>query len=437
MADTAIEHIEGVIVVTLCVVVLFAFLLSRFRRSRPRLRIGVPIGIGLSLRLLAIVGINATGLETTLRGGDESTFLVFAHRLAIQPLGHGDLPHGHYQLHTVLLALQLKLGFLTVGALRITQVGIAMLGAILIVVSVHDLASPRAARLCAWLLALEPTSIFFNSEIHKEPLMELAAGLIVFGGTWLWKRLDLRGLLICALGGAIGVETRSYAGWFLVAGAVMVLLHAAIRGMNTQRTLRALPLLYAVIIAGFIVTPTILTASSSKNLKLLQRSQNANAAGVGQGSGTSNSSNLALEQVDFSTRGAIISHLPTRVRDLILQPYPWQLGDASQRFGAVGTLVAYVVLLLLIRYAWLSRGQILPRAAPLIWPLTFILIAYSLAVGNAGTGFRYRSHLLTLAIAVMVVLRDHLRRRSEAVGAALRAHSTPARASDEPVPSGV
>ena len=41
----------------------------------------------------------------------------------------------------------------------------------------YDLGGQRAARLAAWCLAFEPSSIFFNTEIHKEALMELAAGL--------------------------------------------------------------------------------------------------------------------------------------------------------------------------------------------------------------------------------------------------------------------
>ena len=85
------------------------------------------------------------------------------------------------------------------------------------------------------------------------------------------------------------------------------------------------------------------------------------------------------------------------------------LGDASQRLGALGTLVAYALLLLLARYAWLNRGAVFARAGPLLYPLLFMLVAYSLSVGNAGTGFRYRSHLVTLAIAAMVILREHAR----------------------------
>jgi hypothetical protein len=383
------------------------YVIGRLARSRPEFRIRAPVLVGLGFRLGAIAAVTATGLSSTLRGGDETTFLNLARYLASQPLGHGDLPHGPYQLQTSLFALQLKLGFLTQDAMRITQVGIAMLGLVLIIAAIYDLANARAARLAAWLLIFEPGSLFFNSALHKEPLMELAAGLVVFGGTRIWLRLDVRGILLCALGGLIAVETRSYAGWFLVASAVLVLLHAALRGLD--RPMRAMPLIYGVVIIAVIATPVVLQASSKKNLQTLQTSQNANATGAGEQSaetGGANGDNLALEHVDYSTRGAILTNLPTRIPDVILRPYPWQLGDTSQRFGAIGTLFAYAILLLLIRYAWLARGHVLAHTAPVLYPLLFMLIAYSLSAGNAGTGFRYRTHLVTLAIAMMVILRE-------------------------------
>jgi hypothetical protein len=407
-SDNSVQYIEGVILATVLVALVFAWLIVHFQRTRAELRIGAPVAVGFGLRLLAIAGISATGLEGTLRGGDETTFLDEARYLAHAPIGHGYLPHGPYRLHTVLLALETKLGFLSVGAMRIVQIGIAMTGAILILAAVYDLAGGRAARLAAWILALEPASIFFNSALHKEPNMELAAGLVVFGGTMIWKRLDVRGVLICALGGLIAVETRSYVGWFLVSAAVLLLLHAALRSMD--RPLRAMPVIYAVIIAGFVATPVLLQATSKKNLQHLQQSQYANTQALGTGTGGPNNDNLKLEQVDYSTRGAILRNLPKRMRDLVLEPYPWQLGDTSQRFGAVGTLIAYAILFLLFRYGWLCRGQVLARAGPILYPLFFLLVAYSLSVGNAGTGFRYRTHLVTLAVAAMVVLREHAKR---------------------------
>jgi hypothetical protein len=427
MADQTLANVEGVVLVTLIAALILRYLVRFLARSRPEFRVGVPVAVGFGVRLAAIAAVGSFGLSSTLRGGDETTFLDLAHALATQPLGHGFLPHGPYQLQTVLFALQLKLGFLTEGAMRITQVGIATMGTVLILGAVYDLAGEgaaggRASRLAAWLMAVEPTSIFFNSALHKEPNMELAAGLVVFGGTMLWKRLDARGILLCAIGGLVAVETRSYAGWFLVSAAVLVLLHASLR--NLDRPLRAMPLIYAVAIAAFLVTPTLLAVSSKSNLAQLQISQAANAAGTGNSAcaGRSNCDNLALEQVDFSSRGKILVNLPKRIRDVILKPYPWQLGDTSQRIGAIGTLVAYAVLLALIRFAWLSRGQVLARAAPLLYPMFFLLIAYSLAAGNAGTGFRYRTHLVTLGIATVAVLREQaLGARAES-----RARSGPA-----------
>ncbi|HWC85562.1 MAG TPA: hypothetical protein VG388_03420 [Solirubrobacteraceae bacterium] len=407
MSDTSLQNVEGITVTLLVVGYLLWYVIRKLQRSQPDLRIGTPVMVGIGLRLAAIAGISATGLSATLRGGDELSFLGLARVLAAQPLGHGDFPHGLYQLQTVLFTLEFKLGFLDQGAMRIIQVGIASLGVVLILAAVHDLANARAARLAAWLLALEPASLFFNSALHKEPLMELASGLVVYGGTRIWLRLDVRGILLCALGGLIAVETRSYAGWFLIAAAVLVLFHAALRGLD--RPMKAMPLIYGVLIIAFIATPVILQASSRKSLQQLQVSQNANTSAAGTGTGGPNGNNLALEQVNFSTRGAILANLPKRIRDLILKPYPWQLGDTSQRFGAIGALFAYAILLLLLRYAWLARGRILAHIAPVLYPLLFLLIAYSLSAGNAGTGFRYRTHLVTLAVAAMAIVREQAR----------------------------
>lgn len=409
MTPTVEEPLEGIIVAILLVGAVLMFTLRWLGRVRPELQVGAAVTVAYVVRLLAIIALNASGLGASLRGGDETTFLDYAAQLARQPLGHGDFPHGIYQLQTVVFAMEMKLGFLNETAMRVVQVGIALLGAVLMLGAIYDLGGPRAARLAAWLLAFEPASIFFSSEIHRESLLELAAGMTVLGCTWVWQRLDVRGILIAALGCFIAIETRSYAGWFMACGAVMIVLHASLRQMTMK--LRALPLLYGIIVAALIVAPTLYAATGGKNLKRLQTSQQANAYGIGEGSGTANSDNLALEQVDFSSRGAVITSLPTKVRELVLEPYPWQLEDASQMFGAVGTLVVYAVILLLVRSMWFGRGHIFERAGPFLYILLTQLIAYSLTVGNAGTGFRYRAHLTTLAIAVLAILSSHVRAR--------------------------
>ena len=398
---------EGLILTILATAVMLLFALHRLQRSRPAMLIGAAMITAFTLRLLAIVAVNATGIGASLRGGDEFTYISFASALASQPLGTGDLPHGIYQLVTDMFAMEIKLGFMNATAIRVVQVGVAMLGSLFMAAAAYDLAGPRASRWTAWLIAIEPSSIFFNSGILKEPMMELAAGIVAFGGVWFWKRLDIRGIIICALGCLIAIETRAYAGWFMTAAVVMLVLHASLRSMRYSS--RAAPFIYAFVLAAFIAGPTAYAATGGANLKRLQNSQEANATGAGEvSSGGANGANLALPAVNYSSRTAILTSLPTKVRELLLEPYPWQLHDANQMFGALGTLFFYAILVLFIRYAWLSRGQVFGRAGPLLYPLLFETIAYSLTVGNAGTGFRYRSHLITLGIAATMILRQHV-----------------------------
>ncbi len=406
MADATLRSAEGLIVVTLLVSYGLTQVIRRLKRRRAELWIGVPIFIGVCLRLFAVAGINATGLQTQLRGGDEQTFLSLGNVLAATPWGRGFLPHGPYQLQTDVFAVQLKLAHLSDTSLRVTQIGIATLGIIFVIAAVYDIAGPKAARLVAWLLAFEPSNLFFNSALHKEPLMVLASGLVVFGATKIWQRLDLNGVVAVGAGGLIAIETRAYAGWFLVSASALVLLHAALRRLD--RPVRAMPIVYAIVIVAFLATPTLVAITSSKSLQTLQQAQNYTTGAQATVHSTgANSDNLALETVNFSTRGAVITSLPQRMFDLIFRPYLWQLHNPSQQLGAVGTLVALAGLFMMLRYAWRARGSVLALTAPILYPFLFLLIAYSLSAGNAGTGFRYRSHLVILGAAMLAVLREH------------------------------
>jgi hypothetical protein len=233
--------------------------------------------------------------------------------------------------------------------------------------------------------------------------MILASGLVVFGGVKTWERVSPFGLLTMLLGGAIAVATRPYAGWFLCSGGVLLTLHASLRHLDHQRV-RSVPALLAVAGVIFAATPAILAASSPSSLQAnLQASQNAYV----ETAGTAGNS-LALEQVNFSTRGAIVTNLPRRIFDLLVRPFPWQLGSTSQRIGVVGTLIALATLTLLLRYGLRTRGRLMSFSAPFLYPMVFLMIAYALSVGNAGTGFRYRTHLVTLGIATLMVLRERV-----------------------------
>jgi hypothetical protein len=353
-----------------------------------------------------IAGITLTGVGKTVRGGDEVTFMNQAHRIAGMPWTSSQwLPWDHASyLHVIVFALQLKAFGSPEGALRITQVGFALAGVLLIAAAVADVSGPSAGRLTTWLLALEPASLLFNEILHKDPLMELASGLVVLGGTKALRSRDLRGVVLMTAGALIALGTRHYVGWFLIACAALIAFHAALR--RSGGGMRSLPVIYVAAACLAVAVPAILAASTPQSLHAnLVAPQQANATST-KGNGSANGNNLALEQVDFSTRSAIVANLPQRIRDILLRPYPWQAGDINQMLGVLGSVVALACFALLLRYAVVLRGRGLPVGAPLLYPLAFLTIAYALSVGNAGTGFRYRTHLVTLAIGLAVVLRS-------------------------------
>lgn len=406
MSDTHLYEIESVLLAILLVGFGLVCALRWLARTRPAFSVGTPVAVGVALRLFAIAAVSLTGLGPTLRTPDEITFLRGAREVAASGFDSGLwLPSEAHRLHVLVFALQIKLGDFPDAALRVTQIGIAMLGIILIVATIYDLAGSRAARIAAWILALEPANIFFNSVLHREPVLVLASGLVVFGGSKIWAKLELRGILLLGLGCVIALATRPYAGWLLITGGLLLVLHASLRQMGTK--LRSVPIIYALAIGVAVATPAALKITSPDSLKRNLQSVQDVYTDPNATRGDANSNNLSLERVEFSTRSDLVKNLPLRVRDVLMRPYPWQLENISQALGAISTLFVLAALYVLFRYVRRTRGRILTLAAPIAYPALFLLVAYALSVSNAGTGFRYRTHLVLLGIAALVVLREH------------------------------
>jgi hypothetical protein len=393
------QSIHSTLVTLMTIVLLggaLAFLVSRLAGSRPGFAIGRPVAFAFAIRVVAAGLISLTPVAQTLRGGDEFTFLSHATRVVRTPFGSTDWTHVLLtELHVFVLAVQRYAFDSPELALRVTQVGIAVVGLVLLAAAVYELVGARASVLAMWLLALEPASIFFSSLLHKEANLMLAIGLVALGGAKVWKRQEIGGLVPIAVGCLIAVATRHYAGWFLIAASAAAVMHAGLRAEN-RAAIRSLSLVAMVVLFAAVAAPTVLSASTNESLeKNLQPSQEANS---------SDNSNLKLEQVDFSTRGAILVNLPRRIPDVLLRPFPWQLGSLSQGIGIFGTIAAYLAFFFLIRETIRRRGEIMTRAGPLIYLGFFLLIAYSLSAGNAGTAFRYRTQIVAVFICTFAAL---------------------------------
>jgi hypothetical protein len=370
--------------------------LIRFlRRSREDFEVGRQLAVGGALRFLVIALFSSTPALAALRGPDDQTFAAAARAVAKTPfLGHEWVASAFGELHVTFIALQLKLLDTTdVFSMRIVQAGLALAGVCLLAAAVYDLAGPGAARWVAWVAAVEPAAVFFAGFLHKDPQILLAEGVVALGAARVWKRPDLQGLLLMGGGTALATLTRGYAGGFLGLAALIVVTHAALRREPGGRPRS--PRLAAIAVGALLMVVVAAGASSNRLLDSLQRSQDATAA---------ESSNLKLEPVDFSSPLKVAVNSPRRVTDLLLRPYPWQLANNSQRLGALGTLVAWSMLALLILAVVRYRWDALRRAPPLAYLAATVLFGYALSVANAGTGFRYRVHVLFFLTGLLGVL---------------------------------
>jgi hypothetical protein len=412
MSEVQLYQLETELIAFAAGVMLIALVLRHLRKMMPGIAIAKAVWMAFAVRIVAALLLNQTPIAGQLRGGDEGTFLYQAQSLARWDLiSHGTWNGLIKNFHVLWFSVNYRLfDPLSQMTIRIEVIAIAVVGLALIAAAVHELAGRKAAVITAWILAFEPTGVFFSGILHKEPFMMLAEGMVAYGGARLWKRGQLNALIPMVTGCLLATATRPYAGWFLSAAAAAVALHAGLR----RRSSPARSFVLVAIVIGLAVAffPAVWNASSKQNLQQLQHSQDFNAHGV--------QANLSLERVDYSTRDKIVTNLPQRILDITTKPYPWQLGNTSQRLGLLGTTFLFVGLIFLLGAMLTNGKEIMRRAGPLVYPALFMLIAYSLSAGNAGTAFRYRTHLVAFLVAVLVVLRSARQERRAEVRARAR-----------------
>ena len=322
-------------------------------------------------------------------------------RLAQLPLtGSESLDKLTSQLHTFIFSLHYRVFDLAPPELmlRVEMIVLAVLGIAFLSAAVYELAGPRPALIAAWVLALEPANVFFSSLLHKEPLMYLAEGLVVFGGAVLWKRGKLTALIPMVAGCLIAIATRPYVGWFLTAAAAAVVLHAS---LTRQRGLRSFALTsHLPDRSSSRFVPVVWEQSSSENLRDLQGSQDANARATMRTSRSSRSTTRRREK--------LIVNLPAADprRDLASIP----VADGRTRASSSGHWARWWCSRASRCWPWRSPatgGRSCPWRRRWSTPRCSCSLRTRISAGNAGTAFRYRTHLVGLALCLVIVLLAH------------------------------
>jgi hypothetical protein len=383
------------------------------QRRRPELRLTAPLIVAVTVRLGAVAVFAAVPSFAGARGPDEQGFLTRGHHLAGDPSALGSFPDALVnQVQTWTVAVQVWVfGDISDIPTRVVEVGIAVAAIALVAAAVHDVAGPRAAGLAAWLLAVEPSNVFFSGIIHKESAALLGEGMVLLGAVRMYQSRDVPAGALLAAGVGLTALVRPYVGVAFGAAAVLVTCHAALRqlGPSPRRATVAIGAAAVGVVLAIALLP-----SPSRALDGLQRSQDANA---------SDASNLRLARVDVSTPPALAVALPRRSFDLLARPYPWQVANLSQRLGVIGTVTAWLLLLLVILLVARRPRDAFTRLAPFFYVLIAVVGAYALSTGNAGTGFRYRTHVLMVLIGVGCALLPERVLQPSWVPAGLRVRS--------------
>jgi hypothetical protein len=361
---------------------------------RPGLSLAVPLAAAAGARLLAASLIEALPQLRSLRGPDEAGFINTAQAFAGDPSSLGPMPHalvGNLQIaymgvEQYLLAPSIDYP-LRVGHIALAIAAIAIVG-----VAVTDVAGVRAGALCAWILAFEPTNVFFSGVLHKESPVMLGEAIAILGAVRMYQRRDARAAAFMVLGLTIAGLTRPYAAAALGAACAAVCLHASLQRLGSGQR-RSPRLLGALAVAASVVVAA--APAPAAVLHNVQISQDANAT---------DGSNLALDAVDFSTVAATAQNIDSRVSALLLRPLPWQASNRTQRVGVIGTIVAWTLLAAMLVLAVTRLRPALVRLPPLLYILAMTTVVYALSTGNAGTGFRYRVHVLLVVAAIVAAL---------------------------------
>lgn len=394
MGGLTVYQFECAVLIGLLGALITWWTLDRIGRARPELSISKPVFTALAVRMGVVVVTAALGSAgDTLRGPDDPAFLDAGLRLSEQPLTD-DLWLEAFKgdLLRVVIGLQaVALGDAGGTAFRLLQAALGTLAIVAMAVAVYDTAGPRAAGLCAWLLAFEPSNVFFSTILQKEALVLLAEGLVLVGAVRAWRRLDGRAVALMGSGIGLAFAVRPYAGAFLCIASLAVVLHARLRVLPSGgRVVMLLAVAVSTAVALLLAWPSI-----QDQLETLQDWQEATAAQT--------DANLPLPPVDLTTPGGLVSGLAQRTFDYVVRPFPWQMANLEQTLGATGTLIGWAFLGWLVIAAFNHRRVVVGRW-PFLYPLLLITVSYALTTANAGTGFRHRTHLLFIAIALLATL---------------------------------
>lgn len=397
MTDRWLFEAEVSVIVGAVVVIVLWRLMGALDRRGHTASLRRPIAAGLLLRLAAVAiaaAIPAIGHKLT--STDEATFLATTKTLATLPLSSSKwLSMGLHWTEVIPWALTYKVfGDCGTVPLRLEQIGLSLGAVVLIAAVAGKIGGRRAALITAWIAALEPSSAYFGGLLHQESLCMVGEALVLGAlvDAWLRDSGGWRGLLCGLIGIALIFGTRSYLAFFAAVAGGLVLVAAALeRRLGLARGLSALTAVAAAVAAaGIFAAPHVVPGAIAS----LQHQLNVPYPGA----------NLPLPHATVTSGSGLLKTVVLHSLDLILRPYPWQVGSAAQKVAVAGTLIWYMLVLVTLLLT-LLRG-LDARLVPALILIACETVGFALTLVDAGEGFRHRVNLLLILAVPLGVMLD-------------------------------
>lgn len=247
---------------------------------------------------------------------------------------------------------------------------------------------PLVARRAALWTALIPSMILWSSVAMKDVTMSLLILIALTSCVSLKRKFSIWALLGIGLSLAAVQPIRFYMVYFL--GLSIVLSLFLERGLRlVSGVYKQVALLGTLAVLLAVVGLSDKTSEGTVALSLQRVATFRHGMAVTANSGF-------LVDADVSTPAGALALLPIGIAELLLGPFPWQLGSLRALLAAPETIYWWFLLPSVVRgMLWSVRSRF-AETSPLVLFAAIMTCAYSLVHGNIGSGFRQRAQIFVI-----------------------------------------
>jgi hypothetical protein len=269
--------------------------------------------------------------------------------------------------------------------------------------------SEWVARRAAWWTCLMPSLIIWAAQTIKEPIVILLEAVCLYACLQLRRSgFSVARVALCGAVVILLVAFRFYAAYIMVGVVVgSLLIGGTGRIGDSAASAFIIAAIVATILLGSGMMANHMPALGQFDLRRVQEARDYTARTAGSG---------VIIDYDLQTPRGFAMSLLLGAANLLLAPFPWQLGGASLRLLLTLPEVVvwwWIVLRGLVPgMTWCLR-QRARDAVPLLLFLLAMGTLYSIIFSNIGLGYRYRATLMPwLLIFAMVGVEQRWVRRS-------------------------